>query len=160
MIAVAALVVTGAWSRLTGPPSGDVAARPPTPDPAPPMAAAASPATAPGTLPAAQAAGGSRLAGVVAAARRSELVFLETDRETVAQGRLRVHGRVRNAGGSEARQARVRVRVLLDDGQVAAQGETPLEPVTLVPGQIASFDLLLDYDGPPATIRSEVIWSE
>jgi hypothetical protein len=54
----------------------------------------------------------------------------------------------------------VRVRVLLESGEVAAQGETPLQPAALAAGQVASFDLLLDYAGPSATIRSEIVWSE
>jgi hypothetical protein len=100
------------------------------------------------------------MAGLLPQGERAELLFLENDHESLPRGGLRVHGRVRNAGGGAARQARVRVRVLLESGEVAAQGETPLQPAALAAGQVASFDLLLDYAGPSATIRTEIVWSE
>jgi hypothetical protein len=48
----------------------------------------------------------------------------------------------------------------MSGGQVAAQAETDLRPGSLVPGQIGAFDVTLDYGGPSATIRSEIVWSE
>jgi len=163
MIAVVVFVVLGAWHGMTDRREDSASARAQSP-----AAADAAPIAAGGSFTSRPAAGGlsgesgsaTRIAGVLPQGERPELLFLENDSESLPRGGLRVHGRVRNGGGGVARQARVRVRVLLDNGEVAAQGETPLQPAALAAGQIASFDLLLDYAGPSATIRSEIVWSE
>jgi serine/threonine-protein kinase len=91
---------------------------------------------------------------------RADLVFLSNDHDSLPGGGLRVSGRVQNRGNAQARQARVRVKVVLDGGQVAAQGDTDLRPQTLLPGQSAAFDLTLDYSGPAGTIRAEITWTD
>jgi serine/threonine-protein kinase len=163
MIAVLALVVMGVWHGMTDRPEDAGSALSPSP-----AAADAAPIAAGGSFTSRPVAGGlsgesggaTRMAGLLPQGERAELLFLENDHESLPRGGLRVHGRVRNAGGGAARQARVRVRVLLESGEVAAQGETPLQPAALAAGQVASFDLLLDYAGPSATIRTEIVWSE
>src|SRR6185503_11548099 len=52
---------------------------------------------------------------------RASLSFVSNDHSVLPDGRLKVFGRIQNNGGSTASQARVRVRILLDDGGVAAQ---------------------------------------
>ena len=75
-------------------------------------------------------------------------------------GRLKAFGRVQNRGGATAAQARIRVRILLDNGNIAAQGETPLDPSTIPPQGMATFELPLDYSGPVGTIKAELVWVE
>jgi hypothetical protein len=152
MIAVAALVAGGLWRRLTEAP--------------PPAAAAAAQGPAlegEGTFtsrPAKSASLGGDGAPVPNGSRAS-LVFLANDHETLPNGGgMKVTGRVQNAGTGEAKMSRVRVRVLLDNGTVAAQGETTLQPPTLMAGQVAQFEIVLNYDGPVGTLRAELIWSE
>jgi serine/threonine-protein kinase len=91
---------------------------------------------------------------------RADLVFLTNDHDSLPGGGLRVSGRVHNRGTAQARQARVRVKVVLDNGQVAAQGDADLKPPTLLPGQSAAFELTLDYSGPAGTIRAEITWTD
>jgi hypothetical protein len=150
MVAVGALVGGGVWSKLTEAP------------PAPP-AAGASHLEGEGsftTRPAHSASiGGEHDAS--SPASRAGLVFLSNDHDTLPNGGgIKVTGRVQNSGSGDAKLSRVRVRVLLDNGTVAAQAETPLVPATLSPGQVASFEVHLDYDGPVGTLRAELIWSE
>ena len=152
MIAVAALVAGGLWRRLTEAP--------------PPAAAAAAQGPAlegEGTFtsrPAKSASLGGDGAPVPNGSRAS-LVFLANDHETLPNGGgMKVTGRVQNAGTGEAKMSRVRVRVILDNGTVAAQGETTLQPPTLLAGQVAQFEIVLNYDGPVGTLRAELIWSE
>jgi len=59
-----------------------------------------------------------------------------------------------------ASQARVRVRILLDNGNTAAEGETPLDPSVIPPQGTATFEIPLDYSGPIGTIKAELIWVE
>jgi predicted Ser/Thr protein kinase len=91
---------------------------------------------------------------------RPNLLFVTNDHEILADGRLKVIGRVRNAGGSAATQARVRIFVLLDSGAIAARAEVPLQPSTVPPDGEASFELPLDYSGPVGTIKAELTWLE
>jgi serine/threonine-protein kinase len=91
---------------------------------------------------------------------RADLVFLTNDHDSPPGGGLHVSGRVQNRGNAPARQARVRVKVVLDGGQVAAQGDADLKPQTLLPGQTAAFELTLDYSGPAGTIRAEITWTD
>ena len=92
--------------------------------------------------------------------RRANLTFVSNDHAVLPDGRIRVFGRVQNSGGSSASQARVRVRILLDDGGMAAEGETPLDPSVVPPQGIATFEIPLDYRGPVGTIKAELIWVE
>ncbi len=92
------------------------------------------------------------------AAGRADLRFVSNDHEILADGRIRVFGQVHNAGNGAASQARVRIRILLENGSVAAQGESPLTPPLIPPGQSASFSMPLDYSGPVATIKAELVW--
>jgi predicted Ser/Thr protein kinase len=89
---------------------------------------------------------------------KADLAFVTHDHEVLPDGRLRVFGQVRNNGGSAASQARARIRVILDNGTIAAQGETPLAPSTVQPTGTASFEIVLDYAGPIASIRAELVW--
>ena len=149
LIAVAALVGAGVWRRLTE-------------APAPTVAAAAPSLEGEGTFTSRPTKSAS-LAGEAPAPHgaRASLVFLSNDHDTLPNGAgLKVTGRVQNAGSASAKLSRVRVRVLLDNGSVAAQGETSLAPPTLQPGQIAQFEVVLDYDGPVGTLRAELIWNE
>lgn len=91
---------------------------------------------------------------------RANLSFVSNDHEVLPDGRLRVFGRVQNNGGAAATQARARIRILLDNGEVAAQGETSLTPPLIPPGASASFELPLDYSGPVGTIKAELTWLE
>jgi len=149
MIAVAALVGGGVWSRLTESPTS--------------AAAAGAPALeSEGTFtsrPAKTASIGGGDGAPVGS--RASLVFLSNDHDSLpAGGGLKVTGRVQNAGSAKAKLSRVRVRVLLDNGTVAAQGETALNPPSLQPGQVAQFEVVLNYDGPVGTLRAELIWNE
>ncbi len=91
---------------------------------------------------------------------RPDLAFLENDHSIMPDGRLKVFGRVQNRGTGIALQARIRVRILLDNGTVAAQGETPLTPASIPPQGSAIFELPLDYNGPVGTIKAELVWVE
>ena len=91
---------------------------------------------------------------------RADLVFMTNDHESPPGGGLRVTGKVLNRGNARAQRARVRVKVVLDGGQVAAQGDADLKPETLLPGQTGAFDLTLDYSGPAGTIRAEITWTD
>ncbi|HKQ98824.1 MAG TPA: hypothetical protein VJV75_13180, partial [Candidatus Polarisedimenticolia bacterium] len=158
MIAVAALLVMAAWRKISGTDpdlEAGTAATAGTGNPT--LSAEGSFTTRPASV-----VGESPTQGLVGLppARAAELVFLENDHENLPQGGLRVHGRVRNAGGAPARLARVRVKVMMSGGEIAAQGETDLRPGSLAPGQTGAFDLTLNYAGPSATIRSEIVWSE
>lgn len=152
MMAVAALVGGGVWRKLTETP------------PTEPATIAAPQIESEGsftTRPHAASLGGDRDGGLAAHGSRASLVFLSNDHDTLPNGGgLKVTGRVQNSGMAEARLSRVRVRVLLDNGSVAAQAETPLVPATLQPGQVAAFEVHLDYDGPVGTIRAELMWNE
>ena len=98
--------------------------------------------------------------GGFAPVSRASLVFISNDHDILPTGGLHVFGRVQNSGGQPARNARVRVRLLLDTGAVAAQGETPLKPALVPAGQSAAFELNLDYTGPIGTIKAELIWTD
>src|SRR5262245_46329948 len=91
---------------------------------------------------------------------RANLSFVSNDHSVLPDGRIKVFGKVQNNGGSVASQARVRVRILLDNGEIAAQGETPLDPALIPPQGTATYDLPLDYNGPVGTIKAELIWVE
>ena len=91
---------------------------------------------------------------------RPNLVFVGNDHEILPDGRIKVTGRVENTGGSAATQARVRIRILLENGDLAAQGESPLIPPTIPPGGSASFELPIDYTGPVGRIKAELVWIE
>jgi predicted Ser/Thr protein kinase len=91
---------------------------------------------------------------------RANLSFISNDHSVLPDGRIKVFGRVQNTGGSAASQARVRVRILLDNGNTAAEAETPLDP-SVIPSQgTARFEIPLDYSGPVGTIKAELIWVE
>ncbi len=91
---------------------------------------------------------------------RASLIFISNDHEILPDGRLKVMGRVQNTGGSAASQARVRIRVLLENGTIVSQGETPLVPSAIPAGGSASFELPLSYSGPVGTIKAELVWVE
>src|SRR5437867_332888 len=91
---------------------------------------------------------------------RANLSFVSNDHSVLPDGRLKVYGRVQNNGGAVASQARARVRVLLDNGDTAAEGETPLDPSVVPPQGTATFEIPLDYSGPVGTIKAELIWVE
>ena len=91
---------------------------------------------------------------------RADLYFMVNDHSIMPDGRLKAFGRVQNRGGATAAQARIRVRILLDNGNIAAQGETPLDPSTIPPQGMATFELPLDYSGPVGTIKAELVWVE
>ncbi len=91
---------------------------------------------------------------------RANLSFLSNDHAILPDGRLKVFGRIQNNGGSTAARARVRVRILLENGGLAAQGETPLDPPIVPPQGTATFELPLDYTGPVGTIKAELVWIE
>jgi serine/threonine protein kinase len=91
---------------------------------------------------------------------RAKLTIISNDHDIHPDGGLKIFGQVRNTGGRPAIRARVRVRILREDGIVAARGETPLQPSTLPAGRTASFELSIDYAGPVATIRAELVWSD
>ena len=91
---------------------------------------------------------------------RANLSFVSNDHAILPDGRLKVFGRIQNNGGSTAARARVRVRILLENGGVAAEGETPLDPPIIPPQGTATFELPLDYRGPVGTIKAELVWIE
>jgi len=91
---------------------------------------------------------------------RADLFFMVNDHSIMPDGRLKTFGRVQNRGGATASQARIRVRILLDNGDIAAQGETSLDPSTIPPQGMATFELPLDYSGPVGTIKAELVWVE
>ena len=91
---------------------------------------------------------------------RANLSFVSNDHAVLPDGRLNVFGRVQNNGGGVASQARVRVRILLDNGNTAAEGETPLAPSVIPPQGMSTFEIPLDYSGPVGTIKAELIWVE
>ena len=91
---------------------------------------------------------------------RANLAFVTNDHSILPDGRIKVFGRVQNNGGGVASQARARVRILLDNGNTAAEGETPLDPSVIPPQGTATFEIPLDYSGPIGTIKAELIWVE
>jgi len=91
---------------------------------------------------------------------RPDLAFVENDHSILPDGRLKIFGRVQNRGSGTALQARIRVRILLDSGAIAAQGEAPLTPASIPPQGSATFELPLDYNGPVGTIKAELVWVE
>ncbi|HYS77254.1 MAG TPA: serine/threonine-protein kinase [Candidatus Dormibacteraeota bacterium] len=101
-----------------------------------------------------------RLRGGIRQQGRADLAFMVNDHSIMPDGRLKMFGRVQNRGGATASQGRIRVRVLLDNGDIAAQGETPLDPSTIPPQGMATFELPLDYSGPVGTIKAELVWVE
>jgi serine/threonine-protein kinase len=152
MIAVLGLAGAGAWHAWNDRPTAPLL---------PPAAAGAPTLEGEGTFTTHPAsAKPERTASIVPDARHASLIFLSNDHDQAANGALLVKGRVQNSGNALARLAHVKVRVLLDNGTVAAQGETALVPPTLNPGQVAEFSLSIDYNGPAGTIRAELIWSE
>jgi eukaryotic-like serine/threonine-protein kinase len=159
MIVAIALVGAAVWRHVSGTPDdgGAPVAPPSTAAMTPTMSGEGSFTEKPVLSgPAARPPGesGSLRAG------RADLIFLTNDHDTLPGGGLRVNGRVQNRGNAQARQARVRVKVVLDNGQVVAQGDTDLRPQTLLPGQTGAFDITLDYSGPSGTIRAEIIWTD
>jgi predicted Ser/Thr protein kinase len=101
-----------------------------------------------------------RFAQRLRARSKANLVFDKHDHEILDDGTLRVYGEVTNRGGSPAAQSRVRVRILTEQGTLAVQGETDLQPALLPPGSSATFSLPLNYDGPVGTIKAELAWIE
>jgi protein kinase-like protein len=91
---------------------------------------------------------------------RANLSFISNDHAILPDGRIKVFGRVQNTGAGVASQARARIRVLLDNGDTAAEGETPLDPSVVPPQGSATFEIPLDYRGPVGTIKAELIWVE
>lgn len=91
---------------------------------------------------------------------RANLSFVNNDHSVLPDGRIKVFGSVKNDGGSTASQARVRVRILLENGETAAEAEAPLDPALIPPQSAATFELPLDYNGPVGTIKAELIWVE
>ncbi len=91
---------------------------------------------------------------------RPNLTFVSNDHEFLPDGRMKVFGRVQNAGAAVAARVRVTIRVLRENGEVSAQAETPLVPPTLPPGAVGSFEIPIDYSGSFGTINAEVHWLE
>ncbi|MFQ5877745.1 MAG: protein kinase [Acidobacteriota bacterium] len=91
---------------------------------------------------------------------RPNLTFVENDHEILPDGSIRVFGRVRNMGATTAGGARVRVRILRDNGLVAARGEAALSPSTIPPNGTATYSVPIEYRGPVGTIRAELRWLE
>ena len=85
---------------------------------------------------------------------------METDHDILPNGDLEVTGRVKNNGTVAASQVRVRVRIIGNDGLVATQSESELQPGTLAPGSSAPFTTYFQYDGPVGTISTEIVWSQ
>jgi predicted Ser/Thr protein kinase len=92
--------------------------------------------------------------------RRANLVFTANDHVILPDGRLKVFGQVTNSGSAPAAQARVRIRILDDGGSVVAEGETPLFPPRLAPGDTGRYDLPVDYRGPIGSLNAEITWIE
>jgi hypothetical protein len=161
LVAVLALVAAGVWQQMQ-------AARREAPGPgAATSTLVAPPIEGEGSFTshsaASRPAGGEShdlLAGSLAGAARANLIFLTNDHDVLPAGGLRVSGRVQNSGGLPAQNARVRVRLLLDNGAVAAQGEAPLNPALIPPGRSATFEVNLDYNGPIGTLKAELIWTD
>jgi serine/threonine-protein kinase len=161
MIAVLALLAAGLWRYATAPAedSATGAGRPASTASVTPAIAGEGTFTRQPVQPA-PAGGADTDLGSTPGAARANLIFLANDHDTLPGGGLRVTGRVQNKGRAVARQARVRVKIVVDGGQMAAQGETALRPAVILPGQTADFDLTLDYAGPAGTIRAELIWND
>jgi hypothetical protein len=161
MIAVLGLVVLGAWQKFHSSGLEEGTARAATV--AAPTIESDGTFTSHATASRGSAGGtalGDRLSDARGAESRANLIFLSNDHDTLSNGKMRVKGEVRNTGGGPAQQARVRVRLTLANGTVAAQGETALKPAIIPAGQSAVFELDLDYDGPIGTIKAELIWSD
>jgi hypothetical protein len=92
--------------------------------------------------------------------RRANLVFTANDQEILPDGRLKVFGQVTNSGAAPAAQARVRIRILDEGGSIVAQGEAPLFPSRLAPGDTARYELPVDYRGPIGSLNAELTWIE
>jgi serine/threonine-protein kinase len=101
-----------------------------------------------------------RLGQRAQARARADLVIVETDHDILPNGDLEVTGRVKNNGTVAASQVRVRVRIIGNDGLVATQSESELQPETLAPGASAPFTTYFQYDGPVGTISTEIVWSQ
>lgn len=160
MVAVLGLVSAGLWQHLQAARQGEVSGDPGSSSVATPIQGEGtftshSTAPQPGAGPAQDT-----LASSIAGASRASLTFLSNDHDVLPTGGLRVKGMVQNSGGLPAMNARVRVRILLDTGAVAAQGESPLKPPVVPPGRSATFEVDLDYAGPIGTIKAELIWTD
>lgn len=101
-----------------------------------------------------------RLGQRARARAKADLVIVETDHDVLPNGDLEVTGRVKNNGTVAASQVRVRVRIIGNDGLVAAQSESELQPGTLAPGASEPFTTYFQYDGPVGTISTEIVWSQ
>jgi serine/threonine protein kinase len=91
---------------------------------------------------------------------RADLVIVETDHDMLPNGDLEVTGRVKNNGTVAASQVRVRVRIIGNDGLVATQSESEIQPEPLAPGASAPFTAYFQYTGPVGTISTEIVWSQ
>jgi eukaryotic-like serine/threonine-protein kinase len=89
---------------------------------------------------------------------RPDLFFLSSDHEVLADGRLKVMGRIQNRGTGTAGQVRVRIVVMLANDTIVARAEIPLAPPTVPPGGTASFEVPIDYTGPVGRIKAELVW--
>ncbi len=88
-----------------------------------------------------------------------ELKIVNSDHEMLEGGRMRVYGEVRNAGGGAAANARVRIKVLDDQGRELSRGETRLFPPIIAPSSTASFEIVVDNAERFASLSAEVFWS-
>jgi serine/threonine-protein kinase len=90
----------------------------------------------------------------------ADLAIVEADHNLLPDGGMEVSGLVVNNGTAPAGQVRVRVRILDEEGRVADEAETALQPAALDPGARVPFSARFDYEGPVATISSQVFWSQ
>jgi len=161
MVAVLGLVAAGLWQHLQAARQGEASGGPASSTVVSPSIEGEGTYTSRSAAP--QSSGGPEqdlLASSIAGASRANLMFLSNDHDVLPTGGLRVKGQVQNSGGLPAMNARVRVRLLLDTGAVAAQGESPLKPPVVPPGRSATFEVDLDYAGPIGTIKAELIWTD
>jgi predicted Ser/Thr protein kinase len=91
---------------------------------------------------------------------RPNLTFVSNDHAVLPDGRIKVSGRVQNNGAGVAKQVRARIRILMENGDTAAEGEAALEPSVIPPQGTATFEIPLDYSGPIGTVKADLTWVE
>jgi len=91
---------------------------------------------------------------------RPNLTLVSNDHAVLPDGRIKVSGRVQNNGAGIAKQVRARIRILTENGDTAAEGETFLDPSVIPPQGTATFEIPLDYSGPVGTIKADLTWVE
>ena len=97
-----------------------------------------------------------RLSGVAA---RADLQIREKGHEILPDGRVKVAGRVTNAGTGRAGGSRIRIALVDAAGRVVEQAEIDLRPAVIAPGEDATFEAAFRDPGIDVQIQLELNWT-